>query len=230
MHRTLVLLGIVLACWALPACRSKPGLAVGWSATDALTGPRLEAGEYELENPLAPFGDPDGDAAPPAPTPPDPALVASLKSLEEKQAAAEARDKELDAKVAAGQVTPEKAAEFRKGLATAEELTAAAREADKKYADLLAKLNEAEKNAPQMPPWLPKDFTIPGLIAFAGMWGAYLLRKKGLNGLRALVEQAKADAMAHTKRAIEAFDNLPETATSAEVREAIAPPTTAPAA
>jgi hypothetical protein len=221
-------------------------------------------GEYELGGYAGPFGSPDGDAsqpAPAAPATPDPALVQALKDLEAKQAegaerlrqssaALEQRLKELDAKVAAGELSPAQAeaikASERKAnetLAAAvqkgDESTKAAREAAAEAATLRKQLDGlnaklAELEAHKAPPWLPTDLTIPSIVAFAGAWGAYLLRKKGAAGLKATIAALKdgiAAAEARSKQyaaqAIERFDDLPETATAAEVREAVrpAPPT-----
>lgn len=227
------LLALLLLTLALPLAgcagtRLKPGVdaALGWSSEPGLSGPaaKLGLGEYDLN--LSPFGSPDGDATPTptAPAQPDPALVASLKDLAEKQAAAEQRLKGLDAQVAAGTLSPAAAQAIKDATGQASAAAASAQEADAKYQGLLGKLHDLEANAPKMPGWIPTDWTIPGLLAFALAWGKYLLSKKARAKVQAEIEAARADAMAHTKAAIEKFDALPDTATAAEVREAIAPP------
>lgn len=188
------------------------------------------------------------DEASPAPAQPDPALAQALKDLEAKQAAAaehlaqtnaalEQRLLDLDAKVASGDLSPAQAEAIKAGekrnaealaaaVRTGDESAKAAREAADKVSALETKLASLE--AQPKPSFLPTDWTIPGLIAFVLGWARYLWGQRQKKALAEQIARAKAEAQAHAARAIEAFDNLPETASPAEVREAVRPPAPAP--
>lgn len=219
MRRFLALALVLAAAPAVAGCRSKPGLSVGagWSSTPELTGPTASIGLGEWE--ADPFGNPDGEEAP-TPAPVDPALTASLKDLESKQAAAQARLADLDAKVASGALSAEQAQSIRDGTEKAEKAAKDAQKASADARELHKRLDDAEKNS-AMPGWIPKDLTVPGLIAFAAAWGTYLLRKRTVAGLRAQVAEALAKARRMTEEAVVAFDNVPDSGDEAAVRSAV---------
>lgn len=213
---------------ALAGCsgsRLAPGAnaALGWRATPELTGPAIDVGlgEYDLGNYDGPFGSPDGATSAPAQAQPDPALVQALKDLEAKQAESAQRLSSLDAKVAAGDLTAEQAEAIKVAAQKGDESAEAARAAAAKVDALQKQL--AEVQAKPAPSFLPDDWTVPGLIAFGLAWARYLWGKRQAKALADALAKAKAEAMAHTARAIEAFDELPDTATAAEVREKVRP-------
>lgn len=246
----LFVLLLSLALAGCQGSRLRPGAdaALGWSSTPQLTGPaaKLGLGEYEFGG----FGSPDGDATPAPSTPaqPDPALAALTKSLEEKSAAWESRLKDLETKaasaqaasadlqgrVARGELTPDQAAALKKAaddsaaaLAAGKDfdarLTTTKAAADKATQDYLAlkgQLEQAERSN-AMPSWIPKDWTIPGLITFGLAWVAWFMRKRGIDDLRARVAAALKAAITHTNEAVRTFDDLPESVDSVAVQNSL---------
>lgn len=217
VFRFLAVLLIVFAALPLAACRTQPAIdaAVGWAAEPSLTGPAARVGFGTWE-----AGDPTS-AGPAAPSAPDPALVKALADLDARQAKAAETLASLDAKVAAGALSASQAEEFRAAAARSEALATAAREAAAAAEAARIKAEEKTKNVGP-PPSIPTDWTPQGIIAAVFGAGLWWVRRRAAKAAREEADRAKAEAKAATARAIEAFDNLPETASAADVRAAVA--------
>lgn len=194
-------------------CSASPrvGAAIGWRATEALTGPAIDIdlGTYESTGPL-------GASVP------DPKVAEGLAAVEARSAAAQAALATLDAKVAAGALTPAQAEEIRRATATGEAAATAAREASAQYAVLDAKARSLEEKAGKAPS-IPTDWTLGGILSSAIAAGLYLVRKSAVKNARDEAEKARVAALKSNADALVAFDALPETASAADVRAAVTP-------
>src|SRR3990167_8764452 len=170
------------------------GAAIGWRATEALTGPAIDIdlGTYESTGPL-------GASVP------DPKVAEGLAAVEARSAAAQAALATLDAKVAAGALTPAQAEEIRRATATGEAAATAAREASAQYAVLDAKARSLEEKAGKAPS-IPTDWTLGGILSSAIAAGLYLVRKSAVKNARDEAEKARVAALKSNARALVAVD------------------------
>lgn len=212
----LLLLGLLALASPLAACRANPGVkaGIGWASTDAMTGPVLDLGfgTYEADRP---FGSPDG-----APSTPDPAIVKGLADLDARQAKAAETLATLDAKVASGALTEAQATAIREATAKGEALAGAAREAAAK-AEAARIAADAAAGKVGNAPGIPTDWTPTGLLAAAVAAGGYFMRKRAAAAAKAEAARLAAEAKAAIVRATEAFDALPDTASTSDVRDAV---------
>lgn len=208
----------VLAALAFPAagCRVAPRLdaGIGWSSTDSMTGPHLDIGlgEYQAADPINGGSPCPGGVC--APAAPDPALVQGMAALEAKAAEAKAQVAALDAKVAAGALTPEQAATIREATAKADTAAQVAREATARAETAQAKAAEAEGKAGKMPP-IPTDWSPTGILAAAVAFGLWYIRRKAATLARAAADAAKAEALEAQAAAIKEYDAAPYTVADA---------------
>lgn len=220
----LAVVPLAIACKAQPRGR----IAAGWRSTPDLTGPAIDvdAGTYETKNPFAADA-PEGDASKPKAEPqPDPAIAQA--ELDKKAAAADKKLEDAKTAVAAGTLPQAELDKITAAVADANEAKAAARAMLEKYNDLedRAKKAEAKIAGVGITSFIPKGFDLAHLGEAGMALAMFLLNRKRAKEARDLADAAKAEANAHTAKAIVAFDALPDTAAPAEVREAV---TAAPA-
>lgn len=229
MRRWLVL--FVLVSLALPACSARPGLdlAAGWRSTDSMTGPAVSVGAGEWQA-AEPFDGASLDAAPcvggscrVAPPAPSPELAGKLAELE--AAAVKSREalEQLDARVAAGALSPAQAEAMREAAAAAERAETRARGAIAEATAAAAKADEAKRRA-ESPPPVPTDWTPPGLVAGALALAGWWIQRRNARDAKAAADALRRDAETRARelaaQAVDAYDRAPYTAADANAIKA----------
>lgn len=202
-HATPALL--VAACLALAGCRAAPlfDAAVGWAATDALTGPRVQVGLGEYDSAADAPGVLDGLRALEAKAAQAQQEVAALR---DQAAAAQAAAAAVDARVQAGALTPEQGAAIKAAAARSEQAVLDAQAAQARLVEQAARASALEARAQALEdaakrlPSLPTDWTPTGILAALVGVGGWLLRRRA-----ATVARREANA------AVAAYDSQPYT-------------------